>query len=231
MVRKLCQRTGEKRQKPQQRIWEAAVNRDWDTVKELLQCDPSLITVTGNDDEYEISLLHLAIGKEADLKLVEYLVSLGADINAQFNVREPDIDNNGKVRGYYTYPTPPSLHFAVIQDDSNIDILQYLVLQGSDINATANSGLTPLHCAAMYSYRMKTLEYLISVGADIHARDECGNTPLHYAAQWSFNDDILKYLIAQGADRNAINNDGMTPLDIANTEEKRYILRDAMVQR
>ena len=125
MVRKLCQRTGEKRQKPQQRIWEAAVNRDWDTVKELLQCDPSLITVTGNDDEYEISLLHLAIGKEADLKLVEYLVSQGANIHAQ--------EHNGR--------TP--LH-AAVQRFPNIDTVQYLLSQDADVHTRDHDGKTAL---------------------------------------------------------------------------------------
>jgi ankyrin repeat protein len=159
---------------------------------------------------------------------VEYLVSLGADVNAQFYVNEPDIDDKGEVRGVFTSPTPPPLHFAVIQDSPSIDVLKYLVSQGAGINATLeDSGLTPLLCAAMYSFRVPILECLISLGADVHARDDCGNTPLHLAAQWSFDTAVLRYIISQ-SDMNAQNNDGMTPLDVANTEEKKSILREAM---
>ena len=53
-------------------------------------------------------------------------------------------------------------------------------------------------------------------------------TPLHWAAsEHQRNVEILQYLISQRADLNAKRYDGLTPLDVADTDEKREILRAA----
>ena len=53
---------------------------------------------------------------------------------------------------------------------------------GSDIQATDDQGLTPLHLASAYSQDSAVIRALLAEGAHIDARDEEGATPLHRAA-------------------------------------------------
>ena len=55
-------------------------------------------------------------------------------------------------------------------------------------------------------------------------------TPLHLAAKDN-HVEVVKYLISQGADVNAETTWGNTPLDLANSGEKKEILREAGGQR
>ena len=55
-----------------------------------------------------------------------------------------------------------------------------------------------------------------------------GWTPLHRAAIRNRNVEVLRYLVSvPNVDVNAQDKAGKTPLDVANTEEKRAILRAA----
>ena len=70
-------------------IWQAAVNGHWNTVKQWLRRDPSLITVMGKlslSNESYATLLHQATLKD-NLEMVQFLVSEGADINSFVYVR------------------------------------------------------------------------------------------------------------------------------------------------
>ena len=73
---------------PLEPIWDAAVNGRWDIVKQWLKRDPSLIGITGSATirdcpSNESTLLHLASALNPNVDFLKYLVSLGADINAQ----------------------------------------------------------------------------------------------------------------------------------------------------
>ena len=70
------------------------------------------------------------------------------------------------------------------------------------------------------------VELCIKGGADVNSRS-LGFTPLHYAAMHNNDVEVLKYLLSHGADVNAENNDGLTSLDVASTEAKEIILREA----
>ena len=56
------------------------------------------------------------------------------------------------------------------------------------------------------------------------------NTPLHTAAKWNPHVEVVKYLIERGANVHAENKDGKTPLDVADTDEKKSVLQDAMTR-
>jgi WD40 repeat protein len=99
-----------------------------------------------------------------------------------------------------------------------------LISQGADVNAVDNAGCMPLHHA---TWNMDICQYLISQGADVNAADTNGGTPLHHTIWNNSSVEVMKYLISRGADVHAKNRYGKTPLDIANTEEKKQILRNA----
>jgi len=109
----------------------------------------------------------------------------------------------------------------------NVEVVKYLISQGADVNAKDSGGITPLHQATLGNSNVEVVKHLVSQGADVNARTQLGGTPLHQAAGYNSNVEILKYLISCGADVNAKYNDGKTPLDLADTEEKRHILREA----
>jgi ankyrin repeat protein len=113
-------------------------------------------------------------------------------------------------------------HWAT-EKKSNIDILEYLISKGADVNAKNNDGFTPLHWAVNFTSDVEVIQYLISQKADVNTRDNNGWTPLHVAARVG-GAKILEYLIAQGADANAKDYNGYEPLYLANTEEKKQII-------
>jgi len=123
------------------------------------------------------------------------------------------------------------LHFAAGWN-LNVEVLQYLVSQGADVNAKNCVGNTPLYFAARIN-SVDVLHILISHGANVNAKCSEWYTPLHGAADYNSNIEVLKYLISQGADVNAKAGPfgfgvfGQTPLDVASTEEKKRILREA----
>ena len=72
------------------------------------------------------------------------------------------------------------------------------------------------------------VRYFLDRGTNVNAKDGIGETALHEAALRNSNVEVLKYLVSvRGIDINARDYRGRTPLDVANTEEKRVILRAA----
>ena len=69
------------------------------------------------------------------------------------------------------------LHFAAT-GNSNIGVLEYLILLGCNVNAKDNNGRTPLHYAAEWNPSIRILKYLIAQGADVNAMDNNGKIPL-----------------------------------------------------
>jgi ankyrin repeat protein len=114
----------------------------------------------------------------------------------------------------------------------NNDLVYYLVSKGADVNAKNCIGYTPLHVASIRN-SLEVVQFLISKGANVNEKlvggDFKGWTPLHEAANSNSNIEVLKCLISYGADVNA-KTGGLfkkTPLKLANTEEKKRILREA----
>ena len=159
-------------------------------------------------------LLRLAAPSNSNVAILEYFVSQGAEVNMW-------------VLG------------DAASDNPNVAILEYIVSHRIDVSASFNAnGLfwtTPLHCAAASNSNVDVLKSLIAKGADADADAIWDNgsfhKPLHAAASSNSNVEVLKYLIAHGADVHAKNDKGEKPLDVANSEEKKHILREAMKKR
>ena len=71
------------------------------------------------------------------------------------------------------------------------------------------------------------VRHFLDKGADVNAKNNIGWAPIHYAAMRNPSVDVTQLLIAQGADVNTKNTAGKTPLDIADSEEKKAIIREA----
>jgi hypothetical protein len=119
------------------------------------------------------------------------------------------------------------LHWAA-HCNSDVLVLEYLIFQGADVNATNIYGSTPLHRAAAYNSNVKVLVCLVSHGAYVNAKNYYGDTPLHFAIRNNADVKVLRYLVSQGANIYAKDRNGRTPLDIADTENKERTLREAV---
>jgi ankyrin repeat protein len=100
------------------------------------------------------------------------------------------------------------LHFAARK--RWLDIVEYLVEHGADIDELDNNAHTPLFDAAHHG-AVHVVQYLISKGANICAKARNGYTPLHAAVN-SNHIETVKCLVEQGADINALSNNNHTPL-------------------
>lgn len=94
-----------------------------------------------------------------------------------------------------------------------LPVVEVMLNEGFDVDATDGDGDTPLHTACMHK-RYDTARYLIENGAatDIVAHD--GNVALSTAAAHGLT-QIVELLISRGADVNPQNKRGKTPLDRA----------------
>lgn len=154
----------------------------------------------------------LPIHSVRNRKMAEFFVSKGLDANA-------------KTPGGYT-----PLILSVMKD---LDLVEYLVEKGADVNATAfdkNGGcVTPLLAAIEYGNE-KCVELLVRKGAKVNfASPGTGDTPLHAAAA-AGNLKAAEFLVSSGADQAARNFKGKTPLDAA-LEKNRAAVADMLKKR
>jgi ankyrin repeat protein/mannitol/fructose-specific phosphotransferase system IIA component (Ntr-type) len=213
---------------PSQAIWESAITGHWDTVKEWIQRDPSLIDVTGavmirGYEHQEVSLCQLAAMSNVDVGILKFLVANGGDVlakgqrmtpfhwaiqeNANIEIVKFLMSQGADVNAKDWNDTPLS----VVMRNNNFELLKCLISAGAHINEKGYCSERPLHVAAR-SYLVEIVKCLVSAGADKSAKDNKDWTPLHFAASGSSDVEVLKYLVSQGADVHAKARFGVTPL-------------------
>jgi len=234
---------------PKKQIWQAACDGHWSIVKQLLEGDPTLITVTNTivfdevDDDYNLfdsTLLHIAAAFSPQVKVIKMLASLGADVNARdahyhaplhmaamFN---SNVDISKCLVSLGAYPHVASARYSSMATPAacwnNVEVLQYLLSKSVE-----DSLDRLLDHAAENNPNVDVFQYLVSLGASVHKKDVFGDTPLHLVANrggYENDIEIIKYLLNAGADVHTKNNKGETPLDIADSEAKKRILREWM---
>ena len=127
--------------------------------------------------------------------------------NVDPNIRIDADDNRFE---FYAGSTP--LHIA--SQNGNLQIVEYLIYKGAEIDAKNKLERTPLHYACINKH-LKIVEYLISNGADLNSKDEYGDSLLHFASHSDFL-QIVQYLIElQHFDVDIKNKNEQTPLHYA----------------
>ncbi|XP_062873525.1 tankyrase, TRF1-interacting ankyrin-related ADP-ribose polymerase b isoform X2 [Trichomycterus rosablanca] len=109
---------------------------------------------------------------------------------------------------------------------NNLEVAEFLLEHGADVNAQDKGGLIPLHNAASYGH-VDIAALLIKFNTCVNATDKWAFTPLHEAAQKG-RTQLCALLLAHGADPTMKNQEGQTALDLATADDIRALLMDAM---
>ncbi|XP_063914008.1 uncharacterized protein LOC135130538 isoform X1 [Zophobas morio] len=94
-----------------------------------------------------------------------------------------------------------------------IEVLQYLLSNKSNVNVSKKNGWTPLLVAVQKSF-MAVIQLLVEHKADVNMPNKDGYGPLYVAARKG-NLEVAKYLISKGAKVNMVGKNGEGPLYIA----------------
>lgn len=107
------------------------------------------------------------------------------------------------------------LHWAA--RSGRLEVVQFLVENGSNIEATTFLGTTPLTLACDSDFSdelVKVISYLLEKGANVNHKESADqSSALHFAAQRKNSLKIVELLLKHGANINVVNSEGNTPLD------------------
>ncbi|XP_065883611.1 poly [ADP-ribose] polymerase tankyrase-2-like [Dysidea avara] len=108
------------------------------------------------------------------------------------------------------------LHFAA--GFGRQEVVEYLLDNGSKVDAKDDGGLMPLHNACSFGHT-EVVQLLLKHGADPNARDNWNYTPLHEASSKG-KIDVCIVLLQSFADPIIRNTEGKTPQDLADPQAK-----------
>lgn len=156
--------------KPELDIFEAASLGNLQRVKSLIRQNPSLASEYSADGFTALALAAYLGQKES----TEYLLEMGADVNAQ-----------AKNSTRFT-----ALTGAVSQNHN--EIAKILVKKGANVNHRYEGGFTPLMHAA-YAGNVDLVNFLLENGADPSVKMADGKSPLSFAREKG-HDQIVQML-------------------------------------
>lgn len=105
-----------------------------------------------------------------------------------------------------------ALHYAVgPRSNTNPELVNYLLAQGSNPNKCNNKNNTPLHSAISNKKALNVIISLVYAGANLLYRNNLGQTPLH-CALYNGNIPIITLLLANNARLDIPNNKNQTAL-------------------
>lgn len=108
------------------------------------------------------------------------------------------------------------LHHAA--KENRVEIIEFLVNTGCDINAGDDEEQTPLHKAAMFG-NVESMQLLLEKGADVNKVDSSGQTPLQIAIISGGDIEVVSTLLTK-ADLTIRKNDGQNALHLATRYHK-----------
>ena len=181
-------------------IFHAGLRRHYDVVKYLIDAGADLAAHDGYvihyagevpDNKEVVSLLVAYGGLDAHAKPSSetarqfiYAVFLAnvQRVNAMLR-DEPRLVQERYARG------DTALHHAARNGD--LKIVEQLVGNGADVNATSDHAHFPLYCAAGHGH-VETTRYLVAHGANLQARLQDGKTVVEWLKQYTDHDNRLK---------------------------------------
>ena len=179
-------------------LHEAILEGNLDMVRLILPLNPNLEALQME----EMTPLWIALIFDQE-EIAKELIHAGANVNAILKVQGTAFDE-----------TP--IHFAISENFSD-KLIDLLIEQGADINATSKPLQTPLVYAVQWS-RLYVIRRMISCGARIDIRSTHGCTLLHIACKNERADEILRILLQYNFDVNAI--------DLAGANALHYLIRE-----
>lgn len=102
------------------------------------------------------------------------------------------------------------LIFQLLEKESNIAFITYLLDNGIDPNSINSEGDTPLHIAAKLGY-LDITQLLISRNANFYIQNKDGNTPLHMAVEYN-QEEIIDEFLSHNIDQRVKNRRKQTAL-------------------
>ena len=94
----------------------------------------------------------------------------------------------------------------------HVDIVQFLLSRGANVQVTNMNGWTTLTFACMRR-NLEIVRLLLDANIDVEARDDAGQqTALHYAAQYGHSEILRELILEHNANMFAQNHTGKTPL-------------------
>lgn len=172
-------------------LHKAVFSRRFDEVKLLIDKGARVDV----EDKHKLTPLFYAVMNN-DEKMIKFLVEIG---NANVNL------------GKYNNP----LGIAISR--GYMELAEYLIDKGADINRQDSIGRTFLHKAAEDG-NLAAVKFLVEKGVRLDVLDEWNHTPLHVAANIKVNKghiEVVDYLVKNGADINLTHN--YTPIHLAIT--------------
>ena len=184
--------------------------------------DPNIANTHGN------TCLHYAADDDCPKDVLQAIIAHGADVNAQNQMNQTalllacekgDTDiitillNAGADPNIADMHGNTCLHHAVNRYCSK-DLLQALINQNADVNATNQTNQTALLLACEQGNR-DVMNTLLGAGADFSIADMDGNTCFEHIAFNDCHHEMLQAIIDQGADVNVTNQHNQTLLVLA----------------
>jgi len=161
-------------------------------VKTILDRNPGLLNIPGEDEEGNTPILQAGFSNKMDI--FKYLVEKGADINLA--------NKEGLV----------PLHLAAFLGDK--EMVRLLLSKGVPVDPVSTIiKATPLNLAARLGHK-EVVEILLSADANVHLKGFEGSTPLHSAVE-SRSVEIARLLLEKGASPDEKDRKGCTPLLLA----------------
>ncbi|KAI9340248.1 26S proteasome non-ATPase regulatory subunit 10 [Obelidium mucronatum] len=210
-----------------QTIQVAAFNGALDVVKSLVDAQPS--AVKSIDEDQRTALHWAASGKH--INVVEYLISKGADVNAQDDVSCLSNQTQNKTNIETKAKWTPLMIAASVGAGP---IADFLIINGADVNLQNENKQTPLFYAASKGWLdlgniaiVRLLLQQANVKLDIE--DKSGNSVLHVAVE-NGQAEIAVLLVEAGAEIDLENREKQKPLDLAPDRNVKTFLERAWVE-
>ena len=172
--------------------------------------------------------IHYAVSGDCDMEVLQSVIHRGADVNAtnKQNVtalmlasQMGNLDAMNVLLSAGANHTTANangdtwIHYAIYGDCSK-EVLQLIIDEGADVNATNNENVTALMLASKKG-NINAMNVLITAGADQTIEDADGNQWIHCAVHEYCTKEVLQLIIDLGADVNARNKQNITALMLA----------------